>query len=90
VGVAQRLELAGGQASASSQLASRKVSRQSASRGGIASPSLGTPGLRISGTVRRCRVVHVVEAEAALDAQAAVVGRPVASLDSHDLVVRTL
>ncbi len=47
----------------------------------------GTPGLRISGLVRRCGWLHVVEAEAALDAQPLVVGEAVAALDAHDAVV---
>ena len=51
------------------------------------SADFGTPGLRISGFVSRCGWLHVVEAEAALDAQPLVVRRTVAPFDVNDLVV---
>ena len=51
------------------------------------SADFGTPGLRISGLVRRCGWCDVVEAEAALHAQAVVVGRAVAAVDADDHVV---
>ena len=37
--------------------------------------------------VRRCGLVHIVEAEAALDAEPVLVGGPVAAADVDDLVV---
>ena len=50
-------------------------------------PRLGASARRISGLRQALRVVRVVEAVAALDAQAAVVGRAVAAVDVEDLVV---
>ena len=72
--------------SASSQVASRNTS---ITRSGsiVASPRLGTSARRISGTRQALRMVRVVEAVAALDAQAPVVRRAVAALDVEDLVV---
>jgi hypothetical protein len=51
---------------------------------------LGHAGLAHQRHRQALRVVDVVEAEAALDAQARMVGRAVAAVDADDLVVRTL
>ena len=83
-----RLSPPAARSSASSQVASRKCVHGFA--GSISTSCFETPSLRIIGFVSRSGMVHVVEAEAALDAEPVLVRRPVAALDRDDAVVLDL